>query len=184
MLAWLKARAQTQRNAKELYGAVVAAARSPHYYSDFRVADTPEGRFEMIALMLFLVLERVKGIAPGGQALAQGAIEALVTDMDDCMREMGVGDLTVPKKVKRAAAAFYERGGAYRAALATPASATDPALAAALTHYVYQGRDVGTPVMLAHDVRRLFDRLSAISDEAALSGDFAHILSAEAGEIP
>jgi cytochrome b pre-mRNA-processing protein 3 len=117
MLGWLNRRAPVTRKAGELYGGVVTAARNPGFYGPGRVADTPEGRFELVALHLFLVAERAKAL-PGGEALAQALIEALITDMDDCMREMGVGDLTVPKKVKRAAAGFYERSGDYRAALA------------------------------------------------------------------
>jgi cytochrome b pre-mRNA-processing protein 3 len=128
MLGWLNRRSFVTRNAGELYGGVVTAARNPWFYGPGRVADTPEGRFELVALHLFLVAERAKAL-PDGEALAQALIEALIADMDDCMREMGVGDLTVPKKVKRAAAGFYERGGAYRTALATLPPAppgTDP----------------------------------------------------------
>ena len=121
MLDWLTRNSGVKRTAEKLYGSVVTAARQPGFYGAGRVADTPEGRFEMIALHLFLVAERIKSATPDGEALAQAMIEALVTDMDDCMREMGVGDLTVPKRVKRAAAVFYERGGAFREALTRPA---------------------------------------------------------------
>ena len=117
MLGWLNRRSVVNRKAGELYGDVVTAARNPWFFGPGRVADTPEGRFELVALHLFLVAERVKAL-PDGEALVQSLIEAFVTDMDDCMREMGVGDLTVPKRVKRAAAGFYERSGGYRAALA------------------------------------------------------------------
>lgn len=134
MLDWLKRRSRVQRKAGDLYGRVVAAARNPWFYGDERVADTPEGRFELIAMHLFLAAERVKTLPPDGEATAQQMIEAFVTDMDDCMREMGVGDLTVPKRVKRAAATFYERAGAYRAGLAaTPLSGVPDPLAAVVT---------------------------------------------------
>jgi cytochrome b pre-mRNA-processing protein 3 len=117
MRDWLTRLAGVKRKAEEIYGMVVAAARNPSFYGPGRVADTPEGRFELIALHLFLVAERVAPVKPEGEALARHLIEAFVTDMDDCMREMGVGDLTVPKRVKRAAAVFYERSGEYRDAL-------------------------------------------------------------------
>jgi cytochrome b pre-mRNA-processing protein 3 len=74
---------------------------------------------ELIALHLFLLLEGMKVQNPGQTELAQRTIEAFVADMDDCMREMGVGDMAVGKKVKRAAAAFYERTGAYRSGIAS-----------------------------------------------------------------
>jgi cytochrome b pre-mRNA-processing protein 3 len=156
MLQWLRARSRNRRKTGEIYGAVVAAARQPAYYSQMRVPDTPEGRFEMVALTLFLVLEPLKSAGAGGQGLAQGVIEAFVTDMDDCMREMGVGDLTVPKKVKRAAAAFYERAGVYRDALAMPDEA---ALGAALARFVYQGRESAVATEFATRTRRVFENL-------------------------
>lgn len=118
MLRWLRQRAETSRKAEELYGSVVAAARQPDFYGALGVPDTPEGRFELVALHLFLALEGLRGQGAAAEALARRTIETFVVDMDDCMREMGVGDLTVPKKVKRAAAAFYERAASYRRGLA------------------------------------------------------------------
>lgn len=117
MLRWLTGPSKLDLRAQNLYGAVVTGARNPMFYWNMRVPDTPEGRFELVALHLFLALERVKDQGEAGQALAQRTIETFVTDMDDCMREMGVGDMVVSKKVKRAAAAFYERSRLYRAAL-------------------------------------------------------------------
>jgi cytochrome b pre-mRNA-processing protein 3 len=78
------------------------------------VPDTPEGRFELVALHLFLALESLHITDPAADDLRQRTIEIFVEDMDDCMREMGVGDLTIPKKVKRAAATFYDRATIYR----------------------------------------------------------------------
>lgn len=164
MLRWFKAKAQYRRTAGDIYGAVVAAARTPAYYSALSVPDTPEGRFDMVALTMFLVLEPLKSAGAGGTALAQGVIEAFVQDMDDCMREMGVGDLTVPKKVKRAAAAFYERAGAYRAALSV---ADDSALSAALQRYVYQGKESVGLVQLTAKVRATARALNAAGDGVA-----------------
>lgn len=122
MREWLNwpqfAKQSAKPKAVDLYGMVVTAARRPAFYGAGRVPDTPEGRFELVALHLFLLAERLTAEKPEGEELARQLIEAFVTDMDDCMREMGVGDLTVPKRVKRAAAVFYERSGVYRAALA------------------------------------------------------------------
>lgn len=118
MLQWFRRRAEATGRAEKFYGSVVAAARQPAFYRDLGVPDTPEGRFELVALHLFLLLEGMKAQGPGDTELSQRTIEAFVTDMDDCMREMGVGDMVVGKKVKRAAAAFYERATAYRQGLA------------------------------------------------------------------
>src|SRR3990170_2959830 len=111
MLEWLTERSQSRRTAGELYGRVVAEARQPMFYVELGVPDTPEGRYEVVVLGLFLILERLRVERGAGEKLSQQLLEAFVTDMDDCMREMGVGDLTVAKRVKRAAAGFYERAG-------------------------------------------------------------------------
>lgn len=130
MLGWLTGRSEAQRTAEQLYGRVVAAARQPRLYEEFSVPDTVEGRFEMVVLHLFLALDALRQSADerGGEEVTRLAIEAFVTDMDDSMREQGVGDLTVPKKVRRAAAGFYERSGDYRTALTTADGALAPAL--------------------------------------------------------
>lgn len=128
MLNWLAKRADVARKADNLYGAVVAQARQPSFYADFGIPDTLEGRYEMIVLHLFLVLERLRQATPDDTKLSRALIERFVTDMDDCMREIGVGDLTVPKRVKKAAAVLYKRADAYREALAAGPDALDATL--------------------------------------------------------
>ncbi len=95
--------------AVELYGGVVAIARRPHLYSALRVPDTPAGRYEMVVLHLALLNRRLAAAGAPGTQLARLVNEAFVVDMDDCMRELGTGDLAVPKRVKRAAVGLYER---------------------------------------------------------------------------
>lgn len=175
MLGWLTRRSSVTRKAGELYGGVVTAARNPWFFGPGRVTDTPEGRFELVALHLFLVAERAKAL-PDGEALAQALIEALITDMDDCMREMGVGDLTVPKKVKRAAAAFYERGGAYRTALATspPAPPEADPLAAVIARSLLQPAANETFAnQVAVYMRTSQHTLAATAAQDFISGQFA-----------
>jgi cytochrome b pre-mRNA-processing protein 3 len=121
MLSWLKTRRTERHQAAELYGAVVTQARSAAFFAQAGVPDTPEGRCEMIVLHLFLALERLRAAGPAAETLTREVIEAYVIDVDDQLREMGVGDLSVPKKVRRAAALFYERSEALRAALAEAA---------------------------------------------------------------
>lgn len=167
MFDWLKNRAKDKSKAQKLYGAVVTLARTPSFYSQFGVPDTPEGRFEVVALMLFMVLERLKsGSGPDG--LLRGTIEAFVTDMDDCMREMGVGDLVVPKRVKRAAAAFYERAGAYRAPLALK---DEGKLTTELTRYALaRSAEPGAAAALARLLLQLDAALAAELDHSILDG--------------
>jgi len=145
----------------------VTLARTPSFYSQFGVPDTPEGRFEAVALMLFMVLERLKS-GPGAQGLLRSTIEAFVTDMDDCMREMGVGDMVVPKRVKRAAAAFYERAGAYRPPLALK---DQPALTEALTRYALaRSAQPDTAPRFARLLLQLDAALAAERDDSILDG--------------
>ncbi len=117
MLNWLRSRAVLRSKADQLYGAVVAQARAPELYIHMGVPDTPEGRYEMIVLHLFCLLERLKGAGAQELKLSRLMIERFVADLDGAMREMGVGDVGVAKKVKAAAAGFYGRAAAYRQAV-------------------------------------------------------------------
>lgn len=170
MLNWLMGKPKVARTAEALYARIVDAARQPAFYKDLEVPDTAEGRFEMVALHLFQALEALKTgrLDPAYvEAFSRHTIEAFVTDMDDCMREMGVGDLTVPKRVKRAAAGFYERTGVYRAALS---ELDNTALLAALKRYVYQGRDAARPALaLAAYMRTMSIELAGAPPETMLS---------------
>ena len=112
---------------------IVAQARAPAFYQVYGVPDTVNGRLEMVMLHAVLFLQRVEDEAPV-RALGQGLFDHFCRDMDANMREMGVGDLAVPRKMRRIGEAFYGRQAAYRAALAAPGSGP---LAAALQRNVY-----------------------------------------------
>jgi cytochrome b pre-mRNA-processing protein 3 len=118
MLGWLRRNSLTGKIATELYGRVVAQARQPAFYAEYGVPDTTEGRFDVIVLHLFLVLERLRRDGRATETLGQALIEAFVADMDDSMREIGISDLGVPRRIKKTAAAMLERFEDYRAALA------------------------------------------------------------------
>ena len=118
MHAWLKQARDRQRTARSLYGSIVTQARSRSIYTDWRVPDTIEGRFEMIALHLIMVLHRLAREGEPGRRLGQALTELFATDIDDSLREMTVGDLAVPRQVKRAVAALQDRHAAYGAAFA------------------------------------------------------------------
>jgi cytochrome b pre-mRNA-processing protein 3 len=117
MLAWLKQRQDRRQKARCLYGSIVTQARAPGFYARWGVPDTAEGRFEMIALHLVLVLDRLAGMGAPGRGLSEALTEAFVADLDDTLREMTVGDLAVPRQVKRAVAALHDRYATYRVAL-------------------------------------------------------------------
>jgi cytochrome b pre-mRNA-processing protein 3 len=116
----------------KLYGAIVAQARLPIFYQSFGVPDTIDGRFAVLALHLFAVLNRLNAEGPEGLALAQALVDRFTADMETVLRELGVGDLKVPKAVRRIAASSRTLLGAYEAALPEGEAALAAAIASAL----------------------------------------------------
>jgi cytochrome b pre-mRNA-processing protein 3 len=110
-------RHQQAHTIRTLYGAIVAQARAPSFYAAYLVPDTVQGRFDMIVLHLALVLRRLRRETAELKGLGQGVFDLFCTDMDHSLREMGVGDLAVPKKMRRLGEAFYGRALAYDRAL-------------------------------------------------------------------
>jgi cytochrome b pre-mRNA-processing protein 3 len=147
----------------------VAQARAPAFYQAYAVPDTVNGRLEMVMLHAVLVLLRLEGEAAPLRALGQELFDRFCRDMDDSMREMGVGDLAVPRRMRRIGSAFYGRLAAYRAALAAPG---DGPLAAALERNVFGGPAAGEAAFrLATYMRAAARRLAA--QDGFARGEFA-----------
>ena len=123
---------QERDAAAALYRAVIAQAREPAFYARFGVPDSVDGRFEMIALHMFGLLHRLKQ-EPDAAALSQELFDIMFVDMDRSLREMGVGDLGVGRRVRAMAEGLYGRMAAYESGLA----AGDAELAAAVRRNVY-----------------------------------------------
>lgn len=116
-----------------LFSRVAGASRSPALYLSLGVPDTLEGRFESLSLHVMLVLRALRALPPPADEVARDLSDALFRDLDGALREMGVGDTSVPKRMKSLAAAFYGRAKAYDA----PLDAADPdALARSLARNV------------------------------------------------
>lgn len=98
-----------QDSAYTLYAEIVKQARMPELFTGLGVPDTPEGRFETVALHTAMVIRRLRRVEPGGAALAQELFDLMFVDMDQSLRAMGVGDLSVGGYVKRLARNFYAR---------------------------------------------------------------------------
>src|ERR1700759_3106086 len=81
-----------------IYGMIVTQAREPIFYRDLGVPDTVNGRFDLLLLHLWLLLRRLRNVAHGGVELSQALFDRFCEDMDDNLREMGIGDQTVPKR--------------------------------------------------------------------------------------
>jgi cytochrome b pre-mRNA-processing protein 3 len=165
MLDSLRTRTGLRRKAGEIYGAVVTQARSEHFYAELGAPDTPTGRYEMVTLHLVLVLERLRQ-AGDTSALPRLLAEAFVVDMDDSLRELATGDLTVPKKIRRVAAGLYDRTMTYRAALE---ALDDRALTDALNAHVYDGAQNPHAARLARYVRDATASLAAIDIEKSFT---------------
>ena len=113
------ARRRPDDRSEEVYRRIVAQARRPEFYAGGGVPDSLDGRFEMLALHLFLVLHRLQRERgdPACVALAQALADRVAADFDANLREMGAGDLGVGRKVKHMAAALYGRIAAYEAGI-------------------------------------------------------------------
>ena len=141
--------------ASSLYGAIVAQARRPALYAGFGVPDSVAGRFEMVLLHTILVTRRLASANEAGRKAGQGVFDLFCQDMDHSLREMGVGDLSVPKKMRKVGEAYFGRAAAYEpglaagdaAMLAEPigrtvfAEAAGPGAAGALAAYAIAAAD-------------------------------------------
>src|SRR6202051_4252838 len=156
------------RTIHALYGAIVAQARSVTFYADYRVPDTVEGRFDLIVLHLVLLLHRLGRRAEAGRGLGQELFDAFCRDLDANLREMGVGDLAVPKRMQAFAEAFYGRQAAYLAALDT---ADQRVFEKALARNIFPaGNDAGA-AQLARYARAVVTGLDAQDEGALLRGE-------------
>ena len=158
--------ASDRGTAPRLYAAVVAKGREPHWYSQGAVPDTIDGRFDMIAAVLSMVLLRLEtesaGIAPS-TALA----ECFIDDMDGQLREIGIGDIVVGKHMGRMMGMVGGRLSAYRTGLA------EATLGDALVRNVYRGR-APADAALGHvetQLRAFRDALAAAPIETVIAGE-------------
>ena len=146
--------------AQALYAQVVEQARLPGFYRDLGVPDTLDGRFDMIVLHAFLVLHRLKAEGQAQGPVGQALFDLMFADMDQNLREMGVGDLAVGKRIKAMAKGFYGRLAAYDKAL-SEGDAT--AMAAAVRRNVYRNiepQEAQVAAMAAY-LQREAERLDA-----------------------
>lgn len=170
MLTRLFKRDPHEAQVRALYLKIVDQARQPAFYRDCGVPDSLDGRFELVALHAFLVLHRFKG-EMAAEEFAQSLFDLLFMDMDASLREIGVGDLKVGKRVKTMAQGFYGRAAAYEEGLA----AGSENLAAALRRNLY-GTVAPDPAMVA-DMAAYLEReaaaLAAQDCTALMAGELA-----------
>ena len=121
--------------AAQLYDQIATQARDPLLYTTLETPDSVMGRFEQTVLHAYVVFRALKNSGPKGAAMAQRVFDVMFESFDDALRELGVGDLSVGKKIRAMAENFYGRVGAYEKAL--DESDDHGALAAALSRHIY-----------------------------------------------
>jgi cytochrome b pre-mRNA-processing protein 3 len=158
---------RTKAVASKLYAAAVAQARSPGFYTDLAAPDTIEGRFELYSLHVILLLHRLRGEGAEAAETAQALFDTYTSALDNALRETGVGDLSVPRRMRRLGEAFYGRAKAYEAAFGGEAEA----LEALVGRTVFAGRGGEGRAVLAAYVRRCETALTAQPLAALLDGE-------------
>ncbi|HTV45268.1 MAG TPA: ubiquinol-cytochrome C chaperone family protein [Stellaceae bacterium] len=133
MLTSFMRRKPIRNAAMAAYVHIVAQAREPVFFTDYGVPDTLDGRYELICLHAFIYLHRLRELRPGSAALSQAVFDTMFGDLDRSLRELGTGDLSVGRHVKRMARGFYGRIHAYQDGIARG----DAQLAAALVRNLY-----------------------------------------------
>jgi len=103
---------------RALYAGAVEQSRAPALYADLGAPDTVEGRFEVYSLHVVLLLDRMRGAGAAAAEVSQALFDTYVSSLDHALREMGVGDLSVGRKMRKLGEAFYGRGKSYEAAFA------------------------------------------------------------------
>ena len=159
MIAGLFRRAdRRRRTVRALHQRSGEAGRRPGLYTALGVPDTVEGRFEALSLHVILVLRRLGQLPPPAADVAQDLVDSVFMQLDASLRELGIGDMGVPKRIKKLGASFYARAGAYGAALEAGDRA---ALAAALARNVLDGTEAGAAGPLAAYVETAAAALAA-----------------------
>ncbi|MGH6812432.1 MAG: ubiquinol-cytochrome C chaperone family protein [Methylocella sp.] len=147
-----------------LSGEIVAAARNPVLFTEYGIEDSMEGRFEAVTLHAVLVLRRLNRMDPPAPEIAQDLTDAIFRSFEIALREMGIGDISVPKQMKTISGAFFGRAWAYDLALRGGA----PGLNAAIARNVYDGRK--NPDRLARYVEAANEALAKVSLDAFTLG--------------
>lgn len=160
---------KAENPAAALYSAVVAKGREPHWYEAGRVPDTVDGRFDMIASIFALLILRLETEPEAGETAAR-LTECFVDDMDGQLRQFGVGDVVVGKRMGKIMGLVGGRLGAYREGLAP--GAAEGAFAAALLRNLYRGEDPGDAALKhsAAGLRALHEALAATPFDALRAG--------------
>jgi cytochrome b pre-mRNA-processing protein 3 len=160
-------RGRHERTGFQLYTEAVRAARAPYFYAELGVPDTLDGRFDLVGLYACLVIRRLRALPPKGPRVAQAVFDAMFSDMDINLREMGVSDMAIAKKVRAMWEAFHGRATAYEA----PLAAYDPAaLAEPLARNLWRGEPAPGAAAIARIAVAQMQALERIPPADMLAG--------------
>jgi cytochrome b pre-mRNA-processing protein 3 len=162
-------KAARARKGAELYAAAVAQARQPALYTDLAAPDTLDGRFELIVLHVHLLCRRLGALGAEGAGLAQALFDTMFRDMDRNLRELGVGDPSLPRRIKAMIEAYYGRIKAYDAAF----GAGGDALAETIARNVYNAEVSPAAHAMADYARRAQQAIDAAPEAELLAGRIA-----------
>lgn len=169
VLASFKAARRQADVSNTLYLACVEQARAPVFFTNFGVPDTVDGRFDLIILHTMLLIRRLRRQGKEAAKLSQATLNHMFSDMDRNLREMGVGDLSVGKQVKKMAKAFYGRAEVWEEAMDKDGDTLPNALIETLFRAVNEPGD--GPVNLAAYVTAADSGLRNLPDEQVLAGN-------------
>jgi cytochrome b pre-mRNA-processing protein 3 len=172
MLARLLRKKSVKIAARRIYDQLSLAARAPELYGLGKVADTPDGRFELLALHSAVVFTRLSKRGEQAEETSQEVFDILFSAMDHALRELGVGDISVGKRIRKLAESFYGRLAVYHDGISGTAENRDSLIVAIATH-VLEDPEKGLffAEKLAARAVEWSASLNAQSDEALLSGD-------------
>jgi cytochrome b pre-mRNA-processing protein 3 len=153
---------------RALYAKVVEQSREPALYEALGAPDTVEGRFEIYSLHVVLLLDRLRRQGAQATEISQALFDTYVKSLDHALRELGVGDLSVGKKMRRLGEAFYGRARSYEAAFADLPATRE--LEALLSRTVYADAEVDRAKPLAAYVTAQREALAEQPLEALLAG--------------
>lgn len=167
MFALFKSKNPYEQDARNIYAGILTSIRRPEFYTAYGVPDTLDGRFDLMVLHLFMVMDRVLAEGAIAKTFNQALFDITFSDMDQALRQAGIGDMGVPKHMRRMMKGFNGRVNAYQSSLTD-----DAALEGALLRNLYgtlaapelgQVRAMKTYIQASRDLikRQPFDELRA-----------------------
>ncbi len=154
-----------------IYSSVVAAGRQPALYARWGVPDTPIGRYEAIGLHMILFLHRTRGGSEAMEQLSQDVLDEFFLELDHSIRELGVGDAGVPKRMKKLGKMFYGRMKPYWTAL--DENNVENLADAVIRNVSPENMDGLNGHAIATYMIKGAEQLSALTDDAVLRGELS-----------